>query len=45
MCILPNFVAQNLEEFRRKRKKEPEKAEAHTVEIVLPEQPLLENTI
>ena len=45
MCNLPNFVALNLEEFRRNRKKETKKAEANIVEIIIPEQPLLENSI
>jgi hypothetical protein len=42
MCILPNFVTYDLEEFRRNRKKETKKAEAKTVEIIIPEQPIVE---
>ena len=45
MCILPNFAAQDLEEVRPNRKKETKKVKAKTVEIIVPEQPLLENSI
>jgi hypothetical protein len=44
MCILPNFEARDLEEFKKNRKKEVKKAEAETVEMVIPEQ-ALENPI
>jgi hypothetical protein len=44
MCILPNFATDDLAELRRKRKKETKKVEAETVEIIIPEQPLLENS-
>ena len=40
MCILPNFEARDLEEFKKNRKREGKKAEAETVEIVVAEQPL-----
>jgi hypothetical protein len=43
MCILPNFEASDLEELRKNSKKVNKKAE--TVEIVVPEQPLLEKSI
>jgi hypothetical protein len=45
MCTLPNFEAWDLEELTRNRKRETKKAEAKTVEIVIPEQTLLENSI
>jgi hypothetical protein len=44
MCILPNFATRDLTELEQKRKKETKKAEAETLEIIVPEQPLLENT-
>jgi hypothetical protein len=44
MCTLPNFEARDLEELKRNRKRETKKAEAKTVEIIIPEQPL-ENSI
>jgi hypothetical protein len=44
MCILPNFATRDLTELEQKRKKETKKAEAKTVEIIIPEQPLLEST-
>jgi hypothetical protein len=45
MCILPNFTAQDLAEYEQNRKKETKKAEAKTVKIIIPDQPLLENSI
>jgi hypothetical protein len=45
MCILPNFEARDLEELRRNRKRGNKKAEAETVEVIIPEQPLLEKQI
>jgi hypothetical protein len=36
MCVLPNFSAQDLEDFRRKRKKETKKAAAETLELIMP---------
>jgi len=45
MCILPNFATRDLAELKQKRKKETKKAEAKTVEIIIPEHPLLENSI
>jgi hypothetical protein len=44
MCILPNFEARDLEEFKKNGKRKSKKAEAETVEIVIPEQ-TLENPI
>jgi len=45
MCILPNFTKRDLTELGQNRKKETKKAEAKTVEIIIPEQPLLEKSI
>jgi len=45
MCILPNFTMRDLATLKQNRKKEMEKAEAKTVEISIPEQALLENSI
>jgi hypothetical protein len=45
MCILPNFEARDLEKLRRKGKRGNKKAEAETVELFVPEQPLLENPL
>jgi hypothetical protein len=45
MCNLPNFEARDLEALSRDRKRGKKKAEAKTVEIVIPEQPLLENQL
>ncbi len=43
MCILPNFEAQDLKKFgRNKRMKE---AQAEPVELIVAEQPLLENQV
>ena len=42
MCILPNFPTSDLKEIEKKKKKETEKAEAETVELIVPERPLLE---
>jgi len=42
MCILPNFATSDLTELEQKGKKETEKAE--TVELIVPEQPLLETS-
>jgi hypothetical protein len=42
MCILPNFPTSDLTELEKKGKKENKKAE--TVELIVPEQPLLENS-
>lgn len=42
MCILPNFPTSDLTELEQKGKKETKKAEAETVELIVPEQPLLE---
>jgi hypothetical protein len=44
MCILPNFEAADLEEFKKNRKRKNKRAEAETVEIIVPEQ-TLENQI
>jgi hypothetical protein len=44
MCILPNFATRDLTELKQNRKKETKKAKAETVEIIVPEQPLLENS-
>jgi hypothetical protein len=44
MCILPNFEASDLKELQ-KRKKAHKKAETEKVEIIIPEQKLLENHI
>ena len=44
MCILPNFATSDLTELEQKGKKETEKAEAETVELIVPEQPLLETS-
>jgi len=44
MCILPNFEATDLETLRRNGKRGIKRAEAETVEIIIPEQPL-ENQI
>jgi hypothetical protein len=38
MCILPNFEPADLEELKKNRKREKQKAE--TVEMVIPEQTL-----
>jgi hypothetical protein len=40
MCILPNFEPADLEELKKNRKRENQKAEAETVEMVIPEQTL-----
>ena len=45
MCILPNFKSADLEKLRRNAKKGNEKAEAETVELIVPEQQMLENSI
>jgi len=45
MCILPNFEARDLKEIRRQGKKGSKKAAAETVELAVPEQPLLENQV
>ena len=45
MCILPNFEAPDLEKLRRNEKRGIKKAEAKTVEMIIPEQALLENPI
>jgi hypothetical protein len=45
MCILPNFEPSDLKTLKRKGKKEVKKAAAEKVELVVPEQPLLENPI
>jgi len=48
MCTLPNFEARDLERLGQKRKKgnkKAKKAATETVEIIVPEQPLLENPI
>jgi hypothetical protein len=45
MCTLPNFEARDLERLGQNRKKRIKKAEAKTVEIIIPEQPFLENPI
>jgi hypothetical protein len=44
MCILPNFAIRDLIELEQNRKKETKKAEAKRVEIIVPEQPLLDST-
>lgn len=45
MCILPNFELQHLKELKRNHKREDEKTKVETVELVIPEQPALENQI
>jgi hypothetical protein len=45
MCILPNFPERDLAECKQNRKKETKKPRAETVKIIIPEQPLLENSI
>ena len=45
MCILPNFVERDLEELGQNGKKETKKAKVETMEIIIPEQPFLENSI
>ena len=48
MCTLPNFEACALEQLgqnRNKGYKKAKKAAAENVEIIVPEQPLLENPI
>ena len=40
MCILPNFEAADLEEFKRKGKRRIKKVKAEPVEIFVAEQPL-----
>ena len=42
MCILPNFPTSDLKEIEKNKKKETEKAE--TVELIVPERPLLETS-
>jgi hypothetical protein len=37
MCILPNFAARDLKVLKENRKKENEKVEAETVQIIVPE--------
>lgn len=44
MCILPNFEAADLEEFKKNGKRKGKKAEAETVEIIIPKQ-TLENPV
>jgi hypothetical protein len=44
MCILPNFATSDLTELKQKDKKGTNKAKAETVEIIVPEQPLLESS-
>jgi len=44
MCILPNFEPSDLKMLEKKAKKGTKKAEAETLEIIVPEQPL-ENSI
>jgi hypothetical protein len=38
MCILPNFATSDLKEIEQKGKKATKKAEAETVEMIVPEQ-------
>jgi hypothetical protein len=45
MCILPNFATRDLKELEQNREKETKKTEAKKLEIIIPEQPLLENSI
>jgi hypothetical protein len=45
MCILPNFKSADLEKLRRTAKKGNDEAEAESVELIVPEQQLLENSI
>ena len=45
MCILPNFEACDLATLEQTRKKEPKKAVRETVKVIIPEQPLLANSI
>jgi hypothetical protein len=45
MCILPNFATHELQELEQKREKVTKKTEAKKLEIIIPEQPLLENSI
>ncbi len=43
MCILPNFTKRDLAT-KADRKAEMKKAKAETVEIIVPDRPLLENS-
>jgi hypothetical protein len=43
MCILPNFTKRDLAT-KADRKEEMKKAEAETVEIIIPDKPLLEES-
>jgi hypothetical protein len=45
MCILPNFEARDLATLEQNRKKQTKKAVGETVKVIIPEQPLLENSI
>jgi hypothetical protein len=45
MCILPNFEALDLATLEQNRKKVTKKAVKETVKVIIPEQPLLENSI
>jgi hypothetical protein len=45
MCILPNFATGDLAALKQNRRKETKKAEAETVEIVIPEKTLVQNSI
>jgi len=45
MCILPNFATRDLKELEQKREKETKKTEAKKLEIIIPEQAMLENSI
>jgi hypothetical protein len=45
MCILPNFEAYDLATLKQNRKNKTKKAVAKTTKIIIPEQPLLQNSI
>lgn len=44
MCVLPNFEASDLETFKIKSKSSAKKVEAETVELLVAEQPLENQT-
>jgi hypothetical protein len=44
MCILPNFEATDLEEFKKNRRRKSKRVKAEMMEIIVPEQ-TLENQI
>jgi hypothetical protein len=44
MCILPNFATRDLKELEQKKEKGNKKTEAKKLEIIIPKQPMLENS-